>query len=80
MLLVDQLVERLKREGISILHFCIDNTSVALVTNAFEPPSRPMMRELRQLKAVLDLLGLQLSSEWIPSVANKCADGLPRRF
>jgi hypothetical protein len=38
------------------------------------------MRELRRLKKVLDELGLQLSSEWIPSVANKFADALSRRF
>jgi hypothetical protein len=39
-----------------------------------------MMRELRRLKKVLDELVLQLSSEWIPSVANKFADALSRRF
>jgi hypothetical protein len=38
-----------------------------------------MMRELRRLKVVLDDLGLQISSDWIPSVVNKFADGLSRR-
>jgi hypothetical protein len=80
MLLVGQLGERVKREGISMLRLCIDNTSVVHVTNSFVASSRPMLREIRLLKAVLDRLGLQLSSEWIPSVANKFADGLSRRF
>jgi hypothetical protein len=38
------------------------------------------MRELRRLKKILDELELQLSSEWIPSVANKFADALSLRF
>jgi hypothetical protein len=80
MLLVSQLGERVKREGISMLRLCIDNTSVVHVTNAFVASSRPLMRELRRLKVMLDQLGLQLSSEWIPSVANKFADGWSRRF
>jgi hypothetical protein len=80
MLLVGQLGERVKREGISMLRLCIDNTSVVHVTNAFVASSRPMMRELRRLKVVLDPLGLQLASEWISSVANKFADGLSWRL
>jgi hypothetical protein len=36
--------------------------------------------ELRRFRKVLDDLWLQLSSEWIPSVANKFADELSRRF
>jgi hypothetical protein len=32
------------------------------------------------LKKVLDELGLQFSSEWIPSVANKFADAMSRRL
>jgi hypothetical protein len=50
------------------------------VTKAFVASSRSMMRELRRLKKVLDEVGLQLSSAWIPSVANKFADALSRRF
>jgi hypothetical protein len=50
------------------------------VTNAFVVSSRPMMIELRRLKKELDELRLQLSSEWIPSVANKFADALSRHF
>jgi hypothetical protein len=50
------------------------------VTNAFVASSRPMMRELRRLKKVLDELGLRLFSEWITSVANKFADALSRHF
>jgi hypothetical protein len=69
-----------KKEGISLLRLCVDNSSVVYVTNAFVASSRPMMRELRRLKKVLDKLELQLSSEWIPSIANKFADALSRRF
>jgi hypothetical protein len=38
------------------------------------------MGELRQLKRVLDYLGLQLSSEWLPSILNKYADAISQRF
>jgi hypothetical protein len=63
-----------------MLRLCIENTSVVEATSAFVPSSRPMMRELRRLKRALDRWGLQMSSEWIPSLANKFADGLSRRF
>jgi hypothetical protein len=79
MVLMGTLGERVKKEVISLLRLCVDNSSVVHVTNAFVASSKPMMRELRHLK-VLDKLGLQLSSEWIPSVANKFADALSRRF
>jgi hypothetical protein len=62
------------------LKLCVDNSSVVHVTNAIVASSKPMMREIRRLKKMLDELGLQLSSEWIPSVANKFADALSRRF
>jgi hypothetical protein len=80
MLLVGQLGERVKGEGISMLRLCIVNMSVVHVTSGFVASSRPMIRELRRLKVVFDQLGLQLSSEWLPSVANKFVDGLSRRF
>jgi hypothetical protein len=69
-----------KKAEIYLSRLCVDNSSVVHVTNAFVAPSRPMMRELRRFKKVLDDLGLQLSSKWIPSVANKFADALSRRF
>jgi hypothetical protein len=80
MVLMGTLGERVKKEGLSLLRLCVDNSSVVHVTNAFVASRRPMMRELRRLKKVLDEFGLQLSSEWIPSVANKFADALSRRF
>jgi hypothetical protein len=58
----------------------VENSSVVHVTNAFVASSKPMMRELCRLKNVLDELGPQISSGWIPSVANKFADALSRRF
>jgi hypothetical protein len=78
--LMGTLRERVKKEGINLLRLCVDNSSVVHVTNAFEASSRPMMRELRRLEKVRDEVGLQLSSERIPSVANKFADALSRRF
>jgi hypothetical protein len=80
MVLMRTLGERVKKEGISLLRLCVDNSSVVHVKNAFVASSRPMMRELRRLKKVLDELGLQLSSEWIPFVANKFADAQSRRL
>jgi hypothetical protein len=80
MLLMGTLGERVKKDGISLLRLCVDNSSVVHVTNAFVASSKPMMREHRRLKKMLDGLGLQILSEWIPSVANKFADALSRRF
>jgi hypothetical protein len=79
MVLMRTLGEGVKKEGINLLRLCVDNSSVVHVTNAIVASSRPMMRKLRRLKKVLDELRLQLSSEWIPSVANKFADALSRR-
>jgi hypothetical protein len=80
MLLMGNLGERVQREGIKFLRLCVDNISVKFVTRSFVAASRPMMRELRQLKRVLDYLGLQLTSEWLPSTLNKYADALARSF
>jgi hypothetical protein len=80
MVLMGTLTERVKKEGISLLRLCVENSSVAHVTNAFVASRKPVMRELRRLKKTLDEFGLQISSEWIPSVANKFADALSRRF
>jgi hypothetical protein len=80
MVLMETLGERVKNEGITLLRLCVDNSSAVHVTNAFVASRKPMMRELRRMKKVLDELGHQLSSEWKPSVANKFADALSRRF
>jgi hypothetical protein len=80
MVIMGTLRESMKKEGISLLRLCVDNPSVVHVTNAFVASSRPIMRELRRLKKVLDTLELQLLSDWIPSVANKLDGALSRRF
>jgi hypothetical protein len=80
MVLMETMGECVKKEGISLLRLCVDNSSVVHVTNSFVASSKPTMRELRRLKKVLDELGLELSSEWIQSVVNKFADALSRRF
>jgi hypothetical protein len=58
MVLMGTLGERVKNEGITLLRLCVDNSSVVHVTNAFVASSRPMMREIRRLKKVLDELEL----------------------
>jgi hypothetical protein len=65
-----------KKEVISLLRLCVDNSSVVHVTNSFVASTKPMMREPCRLKKVQEELGLHLSSECIPSVANKFADAL----
>jgi hypothetical protein len=49
------------------------------VTKPFVASSWLILRELSHIK-VPNELGLQLLSEWIPSVANKLADALTRCF
>lgn len=71
--------EVVRKEYRNLLPF-IDNQAVVHITNSLVSTSRPMMRELRRLKVALDSLGLRIRSEWIPSVANKFANGLSRRF
>lgn len=61
-----------------LLH--VDNAAVVLITNFLVSASRPMMRELRKLKSVLDHLGVHIRSEWLPLAANRFADALSRRF
>lgn len=80
MLLQGSIGSRIAEEGHRELLMYVDNQSVVHITNAFVTASRPMMRELRRLKLVLDRLGLHVKAEWIPSVANRFADCLSRRF
>ena len=54
----------------------IDNQSVVHITISFVSASRPMIRELRRLKLVLDHLGVCIRSSWIPSAVNRFADCL----
>lgn len=80
LLLTGPLGDHLPDRGPSSLLIHCDNLPVVHVTNALVSASRPMMRELRRLKNVLDNRGLHIRTEWIPSVANKFADALSRRF
>lgn len=59
-----------------LLH--VDNQAVVHITNSLVSASRPMMRELRRLKVLLDHHGIRIRAEWIPSVA--IADALSGRF
>lgn len=80
LMLTGSLGKRIVAEQHRDLLLHVDNQAVVHITNAFVSSSRPMMRELRKLKSVLDHHGLRIRAEWIPSVANKFADGLSRRF
>ena len=79
-LLMGHLGHKLEQESVQNLLLHVDNHAVVHITNALVSASRPMMRELRKLKLCLDRLGLQIQSEWIPSFANRFANGLSRRF
>ena len=80
MLLTGSLGKQLLHQHHRDLLLHVDNQAVVHVINALVSASRPMMRELRRLKSVLDRNGIHIRSEWIPSVANKFADALSRRF
>lgn len=80
LLLMGSLGDEAVKGGHKDLLLNVDNQAVVHITNAFVSASSPMMREPRLLKVVLDHLGLQIQSEWIPSVANKFTDALARRF
>ena len=79
-LLMGHLGHKLGQESVQSLLLHVDNPAVVQITKALVSASRPMMQELRKLKLSLDRLGLQIRSEWIPSVANRFADGPSRRF
>lgn len=61
-----------------LLH--VDNQAVSYIVNGMVSSSPAMMRELRNLKCVLDRMGVHIRSEWLPSAANRFADALSRRF
>jgi hypothetical protein len=80
LLLMGHLGRRVRREDARHLLIHCDNSPVVHVLNAMVSASRPMMRELRRLKFILDSIGITISTQWLPSVANRFADALSRRF
>lgn len=70
----------LSTEGVNDLLLHVENEAVVHIANAFVSSSQPMMQELRRLKRVIDMNGLYIRAEWLPSVANRFADDLSRRF
>ena len=80
LLLSGSLGKHVVQEGHKNVCMHVDNQAVVHITNSFFSASRPMMRELRLLKFVLERLGVHIRSEWIPSVANRFADAPSRRF
>lgn len=80
LLLMGNLGQELEKRQWKKVLLRVDNSAVVHITNSLVSASRPMMRELRRLKRVLDEGGIQIRTEWIPSVANQFADALSRRF
>jgi hypothetical protein len=68
MMLMGTLGERVKTEETSLLRLYVDNSSEVHVENAIVSSSRPMMRELRRLKEVLDELRLELGLQYLVRV------------
>lgn len=58
----------------------VDNQATVHIVNSYVSSSRMMMRELCLLKRVLDRLGLHIQTECLPSMENRFADALSRRF
>lgn len=56
------------------------NQAVVNIFNSFVSASRPMMKELRKLKVLLDAIRFRICAEWLPSDVNKFADAFLRRF
>jgi hypothetical protein len=79
LLLMGNLGQRVKDAGATKLLLHCDNAAVVHITNAMVSASRPMMRELRLLKRLLDSMGITIDSQWLPSVANRFSDSLSRR-
>lgn len=52
-------LEELLRQG--------DNQAVVHITNSFVSDSRPLMKELRRLKLVLQHHNVHFRAEWLPS-------------
>jgi hypothetical protein len=80
LLLQSQLAAPVTNGEVNHIRLHCDNQAVVHIVNSMVSASRPMMRELRRLKCILDHLGIHISSEWLPSVANRYADALSRRF
>jgi Reverse transcriptase (RNA-dependent DNA polymerase) len=80
LLLMGNLGKKVQSVGATKLVLHCDNAAVVHITNAMVSASRPMMRELRRLKRLLDSMGVYIDSQWLPSVANRFADSLSRRF
>lgn len=57
-----------------------DNQAVVFIINAMVSASRPMMAELRKLRALLHALGIVIEACWIPSAVNRFSDMLSRTW
>lgn len=80
MLLMGLLRDEAARQGRNELLMHVDSQVVVHVASSFDSASRPLMHELRRLKSVLYNRRTHIHAEWVPSVANKFADGLSRRL
>lgn len=79
-LLSRDLGEKIRERAVLQLLLHVDNQAVVHICNSLVSSSRAMMRELRRLKVLLDRNGIVIKAEWLPSVMNRYADSLSRRF
>jgi Reverse transcriptase (RNA-dependent DNA polymerase) len=76
LLLMGNLGQSIKDAGAAKLLLNCDNAAVVHIVNAMVTASRPVMRELRLLKRLLDSMGIIVDSQRLPAVANLFADSL----
>lgn len=65
--------EYISNRQVSSLLILEDNHAVVCVLNAMVLASRPMMSELRKLRTLLHVFGVQLDARWIPSAVTSTA-------
>lgn len=68
------------RDGIENLLMICENQAVVQIKYEALSVIRPMMGELRRIKVLLDEMGLQEGTKWIPSLEKRFSDALSRRF
>lgn len=80
MALTRHLGQRIERADVCDLKLYCDNQAVVHIVNSLVSASTELMHELRELKHVLDKMGIHISAEWLPSAMNRYVDALSRRF
>ena len=80
LLLQQHFAEYVKDDRVKRVLLHEDNRAVVYVLNAMVSASRPLMSELRKLRQLLEVLGVRIEAQWIPSAVNRFADALSRQW